>query len=299
MGDDAGGAAVTGLEERRHGGPVRLPAVVAPVDEDARGIVSPTAALTNFRLDRFAPSAAVARFVDRYWVVDWDLTGRPPHTQHVLAHPTVNVVLTDGAAVATGVATRMAARTLSGRGQALGIMFRPAGFRPFLGRALATITDAAVPAAEALGERIAELAAALAAGDREAPELVTAVDELLAERAPARPQPSEATTVLVERIAAEPAVVRVEALALEAGCSVRQLQRRFADHVGLNPKAVVRRYRLFEAAERARRHDPVDWADLAAELRYSDQPHLVRDFRAAFGVSPERYARACSAPAEP
>ena len=34
--------------------------------------------------------------------------------------------------------------------------------------------------------------------------------------------------------------------------SVRRLQRRFADHVRVSPKAVVRRCRLYEAAERAR-----------------------------------------------
>jgi AraC-like DNA-binding protein len=65
--------------------------------------------------------------------------------------------------------------------------------------------------------------------------------------------------------------------------------------VGLNPKSVLRRYRLFEAAERVRRDGPVDWAALAAELHYSDQPHLVRDFHATFGMSPERYARADAA----
>jgi AraC-like DNA-binding protein len=268
--------------------------VVTPVQDDARGIVAPADGLARFRLDRFDPSPAVARFVDRYWLSTWDLRDRPPYTQQVLAHPVVNVVLVDGRAVVNGPSTQMTSRTLAGAGRGLGIMFRPGGFRPLLGRSLSTIADQTRPAAEVLGEGIARLAAAVA-GDGGPGPIVDALDRLLAALVPARPQACEETSAIVERVATDPSVVRVEALAGEAGLSVRQLQRRFADHVGLSPKAVIRRYRLFEAAERARRDDMVDWAALAAELHYSDQPHLVRDFRSTFGLPPEQYARACAA----
>src|ERR1700736_4838723 len=125
--------------------------MVRPVREDARGIVAPEAGLAHFRLGRYPPSPAAARFVDRYWVATWDLRGRPPYTQQVLAHPVVNVVFTDGTALAHGVKTRIDARTLRGAGRALGIMFRPAGFRPFLDGPASAITDRAIPLAELFG----------------------------------------------------------------------------------------------------------------------------------------------------
>lgn len=37
--------------------------------------------------------------------------------------------------------------------------------------------------------------------------------------------------------------------------------------------------------------DPVDWAGLALDLGYTDQPHLVRDLTALFGEPPTHYAR--------
>jgi AraC-like DNA-binding protein len=264
--------------------------LVPPVEDDARGIIAPAVGLTRFRLDRFAPSPPVARFVDRYWLASWDLEDPPAFTQRVLAHPVVNVVMSDGAATIVGVTTSVSERTLEGTGRALGAMFRPAGFRPFLKRALSTITDRSLPAGEVLGAGVDRLADAVADPGVAAGDLVARYDHLLAAAVPAPRQPSEDTSALVERLAADPSVARVEALAAGAGLSVRQLQRRFADHVGMNPKAVIRRYRLYEAGERARRSNAVDWAALAGELGYSDQSHLVRDFRTAFGDPPDRYA---------
>jgi transcriptional regulator GlxA family with amidase domain len=119
------------------------------------------------------------------------------------------------------------------------------------------------------------------------------VDAFLADRVPDRPHPAEDVADLVEKVAADPAMLRVEDLAERAGVRPRQLQRRFAEHVGVGPKWVIRRYRLYEAAERAARGTDVRWAELAAELGYSDQAHLTREFTAALGLPPERYAAHC------
>ena len=82
----------------------------------------------------------------------------------------------------------------------------------------------------------------------------------------------------------------MDAVARDAGTSVRGLQRLFAEYVGIGPKWVIRRYRLREVTERLARGEPVEWAGLAAELGYADQAHFVRDFRRMFGESPTWYA---------
>jgi len=267
--------------------------VVRSVREDARGIVAPDLGLQRFRLDRFPPSPEVARLVDRYWVVTWDLRGQPSHTQHVFPHPVVNVTFQDGGpGLVTGISTTVLARTLSGAGRVLGIMFRPAGFRPLLGRPMATIRDATLGWAAVVG---AGPAGELARRVAEAPDgaaMAAAADAALAPLVPAGHQPWEDTAALVERVAADPAFLTVADLAREAGTTARELQRRFADHVGIGPKAVIRRYRLYEAAERARGREHVEWAALAASLGYSDQAHMSRDFTATFGMPPGRYLAA-------
>ncbi|HEY4849668.1 MAG TPA: helix-turn-helix domain-containing protein [Streptosporangiaceae bacterium] len=61
------------------------------------------------------------------------------------------------------------------------------------------------------------------------------------------------------------------------------------------PTWVIRRYRLLEAAGAVRGGKPVSWANVAADLGYADQAHLIRDFRAAIGQTPAAYADAQSA----
>jgi AraC-like DNA-binding protein len=265
--------------------------VVEGPEDDARGIVAPDAGLTRFRLDRTEPSPAVGRFVAWYWVVQWDLVGQPAHTQQVLSHPVVNVVFQDGGGIVFGVHTRMSERTLDGKGWALGVMFRPAGFSPFLDVSARSLVDQVVPVGDVFGDAGTELATTVdAAGPDGAPALV---DHFLAERVPTEVQPGEGVSDLIEKVAADPALLRVEDLADRAGVSPRQLQRRFAEHVGVSPKWVIRRYRLYEAAERAARGTDVRWADLAAELGFSDQAHLTREFTRALGMPPDRYAAHC------
>jgi len=262
--------------------------VVEPVDKDTRGIVRPGAGLRKFRLDRFEPSPEVARFVDRYWLSTWHLPPGERHEQQVLVHPVVNIVFDTAAGqmVVSGVQRRTYTRVLEGHGSGLGVMFRPGGFRPFLGEAVSTLTDKLLPLVDVLPE-LAEAMPDGHADERTAKQ----VDELLQDMVPAEPQPSETTTAWAELAVRDRTLHRVDQLAAAAGVGVRALQRAFQDHVGIGPKYVLRRYRLYEAGERAARDEDVDWAQLAADLGYADQAHLTREFTAAFGVPPARYQR--------
>jgi AraC-like DNA-binding protein len=80
-------------------------------------------------------------------------------------------------------------------------------------------------------------------------------------------------------------------LADECGLSRRRFIEVFRDQVGLTPKLFgrLRRFRRSLAAIGAA--EEVDWADLAAACGYSDQPHLIHDFRAFTGLTPSVYLR--------
>jgi AraC-like DNA-binding protein len=264
--------------------------VARSVEEDSRGIVDPAALLARVHFSRHDPSAEVARFVAWYWAARWDLPAGGTHRQAVLSHPAVNVTFGPDRADVHGVHRRMTERVLDGQGWVLGVLFRPAGFRPLLGRPLRTITDRDLPLAS-LGDVTGDVGRRVAAATDAGPAAqASVVDAWLADVLPDGPQPCEEASALVEVVAADRSLQRVDDLARLVGVGVRRLQRTFSDQVGASPKWVIRRYRLYDAAERAVHDDAVDWAAVAAELGYSDQAHLTREFTRAFGLPPARYA---------
>jgi AraC-like DNA-binding protein len=260
------------------------------MNRDSRGILHPVSAPIS--RDRFPPSGEAARFVDRYWISSWRLPAGVRHEQQVLVHPVVNVVFQASGAVASGVDTGRFAAVLEGEGRALGLMFRPGGFHPFLGEPLCALTDtdvplSAVPLLAGLEPLLTPLVADLSVPPA---QLAATAAAAFAPLVPVARQPCESTTQWAELAVRDRTLTRVEDLAAAAGVGVRTLQRAFTEHIGIGPKWFLRRYRIYEAGEQVARRAHVDWAALAADLGYADQAHLTRDFTAAFGLPPAQYA---------
>ena len=243
--------------------------VRSPDLESRRGILRPEEVGRQFTLERSMPAPDLAHLVDRYWTVEWDLT--EPYASEVVSHPAVNLVFEPEPRV-YGVVTSRFRRELIGRGSALGVKFRPAGFHPFR-PAVYELTDRALPAREVFGAT---------------PERAT-VEAFLRERAPA-PDPNVAfIDDLYTAILTDPSITRVDHLSRHAGLSSRSLQRLFREYVGVTPKWVLQRVRLHEAAERMN-ESRAGWARLALDLGYFDQAHFIKDFKAVIGRSPAEYA---------
>ncbi|MFD0276594.1 helix-turn-helix domain-containing protein [Kitasatospora sp. NPDC127111] len=221
----------------------------------------------------------------------WDRRGLPAYEQKVLVHPHLHLVFEAPRATVHGVDRRLFVRRLEGAGHVLGVRFRPGGFRLLTGRPAAGLAGRTVPAAAFFGPAADQLNELVLEGGSAS---VGAVDAFLLARLPEPDREAERLAALaasmVERVTGPPDLHRVDDLAAEFGVSVRGVQRLFAEYVGATPKWVLRRARLHEAARRADRGADVDWAALAADLGYADQAHFTRDFTAAVGESPARYA---------
>jgi len=69
----------------------------------------------------------------------------------------------------------------------------------------------------------------------------------------------------------------------------RTFARRFSAQVGINPKRFARVQRLQRVLRAVRMSRRLDWAALAAEHGYTDQAHLIHDFRDLAGITPSEY----------
>lgn len=224
-----------------------------------------------------APSPALAPWVERYWEARWDYA--EPYRQKIVPYPNVHLSFSSGGASVNGVCSGYQVKVLAGRDHVFGVAFRPGCFRPFLGAAVSTITDRVVPAAEVFGP------------DLPSTPDPPAAEAFLLNHLPADDPWARQAAAAVDLIARDKSVTRVERLASELGLSMRGLQRLFAEHVGIGPKWVIRRYRLHEVTARMAAGGSIDWAILAANLGYADQGHLIRDFKSMFGEPPTWYAQ--------
>jgi AraC-like DNA-binding protein len=86
--------------------------------------------------------------------------------------------------------------------------------------------------------------------------------------------------------------LRITSIHADLGVSRKQLWLRFARDLGMSPKAYAQVQRFVWTLARLRESTSVEWPRLAAAAGYSDQAHLVRDFRRVAFASPTEFLRA-------
>jgi AraC-like DNA-binding protein len=81
----------------------------------------------------------------------------------------------------------------------------------------------------------------------------------------------------------------VRAVAESLGLSERRLQQVFRAHVGLPPRTWSRLARLHDCLRLLRRPAPLPWHALALDGGFYDQSHLINEFQALCGMTPEQF----------
>lgn len=256
----------------------------------ARGMLRRPLLAGKMRHSRRAPAAALSDWIAHYWMIQWDLRGCEPHLAENLPHPNVHVIFEPDAAVVSGVQTHKFSRAIEGQSQVFGIKFKAGGFRPFLKHAVSKLADRTVPAQRILGNDVLVLAET-ALSSMEEDKKVESANQFFLARRPAPDASVQLASGIVEQIFNEREIKTVDDLAARTGIRKRSLQRLFNEYVGINPKWVIRRYRLHEVVESFQLAEEPDWAQLALELGYFDQAHLINDFRTITGYSPTEYRK--------
>jgi AraC-like DNA-binding protein len=277
---------------------------VASVESDTRGIIDPGVFRTLATLNRYPPGPDLEGLIAFFWVVEWHLPDGTLHPQQILSHPCANISISPGQAdadgrptpveaVLTGVHLDLYTRRLSGSGVAVAARTTTGGLGAFVPGPVSEFNDQVVPLGHAFGVDAEQLIADVAdAPDESARVAVLAgcLITVLGRAAPERLAAAREVAGIARLAETDRSLRRLDDLAAAAGIGIRTMQRLFAEHAGVSPTTVLRRYRLLEAAEVVRDGRSVVWAQVASELGYSDQAHLVRDFRAAVGTTPAAYA---------
>ncbi|WP_074258238.1 helix-turn-helix transcriptional regulator [Vannielia litorea] len=168
--------------------------------------------------------------------------------------------------------------------QVLQIDLTPVGAMRLLGPVLGDTAEGVHALADFGDRQITALHARMVEANCWATRLALA-EAFLARRLAAAtlPPPLARAWQLIEATGGRAPVARIAA---HLGITRRHLARQFQPF-GLGPKQAARVARFTAASARA---GTASWAEIAADAGYADQSHLVREFRALAGMTPENLA---------
>ena len=261
------------------------------------GIVNSAYFHQHFSLQRFYPSSPLEAIVDHYWIVKWQLPDGEGYTQSVIPHPNTHLTFIENASHIQGICQTKYSHTMTGKGQVLGIKFKPAGFYPFAYKAgvamsalVNQVEDIAkfFPTCSALKqiettflhstideERLRELEYVMftdvLSGQLSVNDKVNLVNQM------------------VHRIETNKSIMSVNDLCALYQLDNRGLQRLFSQYVGVSAKWIINRFRIHDALTQVETNKQVDWTKLAVDLGYYDQAHFIKDFKALMGVTPKQH----------
>ena len=172
----------------------------------------------------------------------------------------------------------------------VGVHFRPGGGAVAARHSCDALTDQHVALEDLWGERARLLRESCSKQRRrrDVRVLEAGVHARTLQRAPLV---NPAISFALRGIQSAPAQVRIGALQQATGYGSRRFTALFEHAVGLTPKRFSRIQRMRSLIERVARSADADWADLASEFGYYDQPHLTREFRELSGVRRARIDR--------
>ncbi|HEX7915790.1 helix-turn-helix transcriptional regulator, partial [Rudaea sp.] len=253
------------------------------------GILRHSAAPGVYRHWRYAPPIELADWIEHFWLEEWRFDSSVPQTREVLPHPSVQMVFAANRSRIYGVQLGRFVRQLAGNDRIFGIKFRPGAFHPFLRKPVSAMANTSVLATEVFPDAADAEREVLACCDDG--EMVQAATRFLVARLPPRDSHAQRARRMVEEIARDSSITRVEHLTVRWDIHERSLQRLFDRYVGASPRWVIKRYRIYEALESVGVAAQTGWAELAQNLGYFDQAHFINDFKKLVGCSPGEYAR--------
>lgn len=162
--------------------------------------------------------------------------------------------------------------------------FHPGGLYRFLGIPMIDMLDQAVDASLLFGSEIENIIQQInEAGSYK--QVIQIIESFLIKKAKAIKNILPIDQVLTNLVQRKKPVT-IDQLAKDACVSTRQLERQFKERIGLPPKVFSRLVR-FSKAWVMRENDPgISWTEIAYACDYSDQMHMIRDFKEFTNVTP-------------
>jgi len=240
--------------------------------------------------DTYLPCEALKPYIERFWSIKWDLPKGTCYDQKIIPNPHVSLVWYLNPQLGTwtpplieGVVKELFTYRLTGQGQILGVKFRIGGFNRFVKNNMKDFTGQKL----AIDDYLPTLIPFELKTNTVVENNIATIERALVSCPSMNLKQGRKAEQLVNYIHNNKHITTVEELASSFDLSIRSIQRLFSTYVGVNPKWVIRIYRLQELKSQIESKKTLDWVDTAYQLGYSDQAHMINDFKSILGMSPE------------
>ena len=238
---------------------------------------------TDFR--RINPSEDLADIIDLFWYVGWNLREGETFKQQLFPNPHMSIVHYSNGTFVEGAVKKLFEYELTGKGAILGVKFKIGGFNSLINENMSVFTNIKFDVNKVLKHsdwvKLSDLS--------NLNEKIELVESIIRSFDPMQKEKGKRVNEIVEYMRGNHHVVSVDTVSERFNISVRSLQRLFEQYIGVNPKWVIRVFRLQEVKNEIETYTEIDWADLAFKLDYSDQSHMINDFKAFTGITPESF----------
>jgi AraC-like DNA-binding protein len=261
-----------------------------------------TTMLGTWCLTRAQPSAELARVVHEYWEVKGRLS---PFREAILPNGYVEIMFNLGPAhrvfegLGSGIWERawfsgvqersIFIESLEGT-HLVSVRMHPLAATEFFGFAAPGAANSIIDLETLIGTDARDLRMELLAADSPSARFLI-LEMFLRDRRTQGKAVPEFVRDAATRLEQNHGDLRVAALHEELDVSRKHLAVSFNRYVGVSAKSYARIQRFVWTVDRLRSTTDVEWSRIAAEAGYSDQSHLVRDFRRVGAASPTEYLR--------
>ncbi|MEW6402537.1 MAG: helix-turn-helix domain-containing protein [Chloroflexota bacterium] len=175
-----------------------------------------------------------------------------------------------------------------GRIDLIGVRFRPGGLAAFLPMPVSELDGLTLALPDAFGLPGDDLESQLFETAGQRPRQLSLLNDFFRRRLEV-PAAHRWVTHLAAAIEQSQGQIKMGNLSREYGYSIRTLDRLFQQVMGLSPKFYARIVRFRHTLNCLVQQPAIEWVELVTSGGYYDQPHLVKEFVAFTGVSPEVY----------
>ncbi|MFB9726084.1 DUF6597 domain-containing transcriptional factor [Haloechinothrix salitolerans] len=256
------------------------------------------------------PRAPTATSVKSIWLFEGDCVGETTAPREELRLPTGAVEIlfnlredffrlpgkepalrTCPSAVVAGPYQRPYVLDTAQQSSVLGVVCHPGGARPLLGVSVHELRDRHVALDDLWGADADRLREQLVAAPDASTRLRTLESALSYRLTNSTRVAHPLAAVATAYLSGTPTQHGVGQLGERFGYTPRRIEQVFRADVGLSPKAYQRLQRFRSALRRIDDAAWLGWSTFASQHGYSDQAHLIREFRAHCGLTPTTYLR--------